>query len=405
MNKRVSRAALIAASFALAACQPQPTGMAPNGTTPGAAATPGMQAMKQIAVGKGPHGMGAAQGFVYNSDTGESRLSVIDTATDAVVTTIPFPDGKPGYVKAFHDGKHVLVTDTQQGTVRVIDPAQGHKVLQTIAVGDGLDKVRIDEDDKRVLLTLTNEPKAVLLTFEADRSKAPARQDFAVGTVAGGQYKHRDGALGHGWIVNPNSGDNHVSLINLATQAVQNVTGGNNPGPVGIGAVGETAVAAIVGNAASNTVTLFDLPGGTPTTLSNVGLSPTDMVVDPQLKRAFITMAGSNEVVAIDYVAKAVVGKVAVGKRPVHIYMAPVMPAATAKLGLLDHPEEALSHELWVGNDDGASVSVVDGESLRLKATVATDQGHHKMAFWGTKAYVSNITANNVSVVDRTKLQ
>ena len=397
----------------LVACQPQNPGL-PGVNTPAAGGTgivgtaegvqPTMQASKQIPVGKGPHGMWAAGGFIYNSDTGENRLSVIDTKTDAVVASVPFPDGTPGYVTAFHDGKHVLVTDTKKGNLLVIDPAQGHKILQTVAVGGGVDKIVVDDDDEQVLVTLTNEAKAVLFTFEHDRALAPTRKDFAVGTVAGGEFKHRDAALDEGWIVNPNSGDNHVSLINLTTGAIQNVMGGNNPGPVGIGTTGETAVAAIVGNAASNTITFFELPGGTPTTLSSVGLSPTAMVVDTQLRRAYLTMSGSNELTVVDYVAKTIVGKVAVGKRPVHVYMAPVMPDA-AKPTLLDHPEEPVSHELWVGNDDGASVTVIDGETLRVKATVATDNGHHKMGFWGTKAYVSNLIATNVSVIDRTAIK
>ncbi len=357
------------------------------GIAPTQPAQPTLQATKQIPVGKSPHGMGATAGFIYNADTGDSRVSVIDAASDAVVATIPFPEGKPGYVKAFHDGKHMLITDTVKGELLVVDPAQGHKVLQRIAVGKGPDKIRVGDDDRRVLVSLTNEANVVVLTFDADRSKAPVRKDFAVGSVAGGTFKHRDAAFAGDWIVCPNSGDNNVSLINLVTGEAKLVTAGNNPGPVAIGLAGAAPVAALVGNAASNTITLFELPGATPTTLSDVGLAPSDIAVDPQLGRAFVSMSGSNELTAVDYVGKKVIGKVPVGKRPVHVYLAPQ------------------SHEVWVGNDDGESVTVVDGETLRVKATVATGKGHHKMAFWGTKAYVSNITDNTVSVVDRAAIE
>lgn len=388
MRKHTLPAAAIATAAVLAACQGQPAAPAP-----GASAAPTLQAIKQIPVGKGPHGMWAASGFVYNSDTGENRMSVIDPATDTVVATIPFPDGTPGYVKPFNDGKHVLVTDTKKGELVVIDPAQGHKIVQTIPVGSGPDKIRVAEDDKQVIVTLTNESKAVLLTFDADRTKAPARKDFAVGSVAGGEFKHRDAAFAGGWVVNPNSGENNVSLIEVGTGAVTTVSGGNNPAPVAIGMSGGKATVAIVGNAASNTISFFDLPGGAATTISDVGLSPSNSEVDSPLGRAFITMAGSNEVAVLDYVGKKLVGKVAVGKRPVHIYLAPPMPGT------------AVSHEVFVGNDDGESVTVFDAETLRVKATVMTDKGHHKMAFVGTKAYISNIAANNVSVIDRTQLK
>jgi len=58
-----------------------------------------------------------------------------------------------------------------------------------------------------------------------------------------------------------------------------------------------------------------------------------------------------------------------------------------------------------VGNDNSASVTVLDGKTLRVKATVATGEGHHKMAFWGTKAYISNIKSNTVAVIDRTQIK
>jgi YVTN family beta-propeller protein len=384
----------LAAAFALTACQTA-TSPVPNQAAGGESAKPALTAAKQIAVGKTPHGMGAAAGFVYNSNIGENTISVIDAATDAVVKTIPVENGTPGYVKAFHDGKTLLVTDTKQGKLMVFDPAQDHKLLQTIDVGPAPDKIRVDGD--QVLVTLVGEAKAVLLTFEADRAKAPTRKDFAIGAANG---EHRDGAFDAGWIVTPNNADNNVSLINLATQAVTNVMGGNNPAPVGVGTTGGAAVAAIVGNTASNTLTVFDLPGGAATTIPGaVGLAPTDMAIDPELHRAYVTMAASNEVAVIDYLAKTLVGKVPTGSRPVHIYMAPVMPTAAAPA-----TPEALSHELWVGNDSGDSVTIFDGVSLRVKATVMTDKGHHKMAFSGAKGYVSNITANNVSVIDRTTL-
>lgn len=393
-------AALVAAL--LAGC-PATAGLAPGVPAPGMSAapsTPQLAALKQIPVGKAPHGAGGAGGFIYNSDVGDARVSVIDAATDVVVTTIPFPGGAPGYVKAFHDEKAVMILDTKQNDLVVIDPAQQHKILQRVPIGIKPDKIRIDGD--RVLVSCAGEGKLVMLAFEADRAKAPGRTEFMIGTNGG---DHRDAAIAKGWLLAPNPGDNNVSVINLVSPTPQTLQAGNGPGPVGIGVSGETAVAAIVGNAASNSITVFELPGFTATTIEGVGLTPTDMQVDSELGRAYVTMAGSNELAVIDYRTKTLVGKVPTGARPVHIYMAPVMPAAAAMRALLDHPEAPVSHELWIGNDAGASVTIVDGQSLRVKATVSTGVGHHKMGFSGAKGYVSNITDNTVSVVDRTQVK
>jgi YVTN family beta-propeller protein len=398
MTQQLSAALSLAlAASLLAACQ---TG-GPTQSTPTGVAGATHQSLKTIPVGAAPHGMWAAAGFVYNSSTGAGKLVVIDAATDAIVKEIPFPDGKPGYVKAFHDGKHVLVTDTQKGQLLVIDPVQDHKVIQTIAVGSGPDKIAVDPaDNKTVFVSLVNEPKVVQLTFAADRSQPPTRKELAVGTVAGEGNKHRAIAYDDGRLVVPNSGENNVNLIDIATGKVDTVSDGNNPGPVGIGVVQGSAKTAIVGNAASNTITLYDLVQGGKTTLSDVGLTPTDMAVDQENGLAYVTMSGSNDVAIIDFVRNQLSIRVPVGNRPVHVYAAPDMPPAA--YGVL---HGAGSHEVWVGNDSDTTVSVVDGLAGKVRATVAVGKGHHKMAFWGTKAYISNIADGTVSVIDRTTLK
>jgi YVTN family beta-propeller protein len=406
--KQITSIALMAAvASAVIGCQGQTQPSNPSqagGQGQTAASAPTLQPLKQITVGKTPHGMTAANGFIYNSNQGAASISVIDPATDTVVKEIPVADGTPGYTKAFHDGKHVLTLDRKNGNLLVIDPAKDHQVIQTISVGLGPDRVLIDEDDKTVMVALTDESKLVQFTFDADRAKVPARKDLAVGSVAPAQSKHRSIDFKHGWAMSPNSGENNISLVNLSAGTTQTVMAGNSPGPVGIGTAAEQAVAALVGNAASNTISLFDLPSYEQTTLSDVGLSPTEMTFDAQLRRAYVTMAGSNDVAVIDYVGKKLIGRVPAGKRPVHIFMAPPMPSAAAYHVAADGTQ-ALSHEIWVGNDDGGSVTVFDGDTLRVKATIMTGNGHHKMAFVGTKAYVSNLIDGTVSVVDRTAIK
>lgn len=390
--------ALTAVVLGLAGCQ------APTSETGVEALTPTSQAMKQIPVGQQPHGIAAAQGFVYCSDSGSAQISVIATESDTVVATVPVPEGEPGYLKSFHDGRHVLALDVRQGQLLVIDPAQGHKVVQIVEVGQRPDRIIVGDDDRTVFIPLAGENKLVRLAFETDRAKAPTRQETAVGLASG---DHRAAAVAGGWAVVPNAGENSTSLIELKTGEVKVVFDGNQPGPVGIGMAGGVAMTAVVGNVASHTISLFALPSGAKTTLSHVGLSPTEMVLDSRLRRAFVTMAGSNEITVVDYAGGTVVGRVAVGKRPVHPFLAPPLPVAGYRVahGTEDHGAvPAPVTEVWVGNDDGASVTVIDGETLRVKATVGTGEGHHKIAFWGSKAYVSNLEANNVSVIERSSI-
>lgn len=388
-------AALVLSAAVLAGCP----GQAP--TTPQAPVV-SLTADSQIPVGGSPHGIAALGGFVYNANTAATAesISVISTATDTVVKELKFPGAAPNYIKAFHDGKHALAIDKKRAMLLMIDPAQDHKLIQEIPLGAGPDKVVIAEDDKTAIVSLTGEAKLLHLTFGADRTQPPVRQEFAVGNVQAAERKHRSVDFAGGWGVVPNSAENNVTLINFTTGATQTVSDGNGPGPVAIGTYDTLPKVAVVGNAASHTVTLYDLPTGAKTTLDGVGLTPTEIVAEDELGRAFVTMAGSNDVAVVDYLNKRLLARLPVGKRPVHIVAAPSLPEA-AGYGVL-HGGHA--YEYWVGNDDGESVSVIDGKAMTVLATVMTGKGHHKLTFSGTKAYVSNITANTVSVIDRLKL-
>lgn len=396
--------ALVAGAL-VAACNNQSPVAANN-------AAPTLQAIKQIACGKTPHGMGAAGGFIYNANTGDGTITVVNGADDSVAGTLTLPNGGvPGTVAAFPDGKNVLAFDTKNNTVMVIDPAQNHKILQNFQLAQTPSNMAIDDDNMNVLVTTTGN-QAYVLTFDAaDRARAPTVKSFAVGNsnaedrAAG--YSGDFGAV-------PSNGDNNVQLINMATGEVKTVSDGNQPTPVAIGKSDDKGVVAIVGNFASQTITFYQLPNGDKKTISGVGLSPEDIALDSDLHRAYLTMSGSNVVTVVDYLEESLVGQVQVGSVPVHIEEAPVLPGATADAaaspakytlkhnGAADAP---LSHELWVGNDKGGSVTVFDGDSLRVKATVTTGKGHHKLAFWGTKAYASNITDNTISVIDRTVIR
>lgn len=385
----------------LAACQAAPA------VSPAAGGPSPQSALKTIAVGKTPHGMGAAGGFVYNSNIADKTISVVDAATDTVAETLTLAaGGVPGYVKAFHDEKAIMVTDTQNGALLVYEPAS-RKLLQTVPVGKGPDKIVVDEDDRTVYVSLTGENKLVALKFADDRSQAPARRELPAGTPSG---EHRAIGLGGGFAAVPDVGDNATSLFNVATGERTVLTGGNAPGPVAIALTDETPLSVVVGNTASNTLSLFPLPSGEAKTLTDVGLTPNDSAVDPGLGRVYVTMAGSNEVAVVDAAAGSLVGKVPTGARPVHIYMAPSLAAADGgntepPAYRLSHAGHELSHELWVGCDTGNVVTVFDGATLAVKATVALGQGHHKMAFTNGKAYLSNITDGTITVIDRATIR
>lgn len=364
--------------------------------------TRSLTAAQTVAVGKNPQGLAVAGGYVYCANHDDGTISVIDTETDAVVKTLPVENGAPGYVRAFPDGKQVLVADTKNGRVLVFDPVQDHKLLQSVEVGAGPDRIVTDNNDNRTAYVgLTGEPKLVRLTFDpVDRAKPPASKSYQVGNVAGAGQTARPIAYESGVVLVPNSLDNNVTLVNVDTGMVAALQDGVQPGPVAIGMSMGIPKAAVVGNVASNTITVFDLVTGGKYPLTGVGLSPADAVADTEQGLAFVSMAGSNEVAVIDYVRPHLAMRLPVGDRPVRLYIAPDLPPAGYRVAHFG----VGSHELWVGNDGGDSVTVIDGATLRPRATVAVGKGHHVMAFFGDKAYVANAADGTVSVVDRRKV-
>jgi YVTN family beta-propeller protein len=71
--------------------------------------------------------------FVYVTNIAGNTVSVIDTATDTIVATVPVGD-RPFGVAVTPNGAFVYVTNADGGTVWVIDTAST-TVIATVPVG------------------------------------------------------------------------------------------------------------------------------------------------------------------------------------------------------------------------------------------------------------------------------
>lgn len=381
------------------ACQAPQSSQPNQPNTPNASAQPGQSTIATIPVGKSPHGIGKVAGFIYNSNSAENTISVIDPKTDKVVKTLTLSEGHPGYIKASHNDKYAFVLNPDAGKIHIFAPGQEHALVQTIEVGKAPDRIQLSADDSKAWVSLAGEAAIAELSFGQGLDKAPSLRKINVGKPADGE-EHRALAQGLGYLATPNSADNNVSLVNLNTGAVSAVTAGNGPSVVGLGSWDNADRSLIIGNSASNTVTLYHLETQIPVTLQDVGQGPTDIAVLPDNTRAFITMAGSNEVAVIDYRQQKVLARIPVGQRPVHIYSVPA--EFSVQHGDEDHNSPQQS-EIWVSNDTGNTISIIDPYGLKLKSTQAVGKGHHKLAFWNQKAYVSNISEATVTVLDRSR--
>ena len=110
-------------TLSLSACQSVPV------STP-TSVTESSQTVTTLAVGKVPHGIAATADFVYNSNTGDKTLSVIDAKRRTVIKTLSFEKGGPSYLKATPD-QQILVLNADAGQVYLLDPQQDHQLIHS----------------------------------------------------------------------------------------------------------------------------------------------------------------------------------------------------------------------------------------------------------------------------------
>ena len=101
----------------------------------------------------------------------------------------------------------------------------------------------------------------------------------------------------------------------------------------------------------------------------------------------YFSLNGENAAGKVDVAARKMVGKVAVGRSPVQVFVTP----GNKTLLVANQTTKASPNN---------TVSLIDTAQFTVAATVKTDKGSHGVAIDGTGkfAYVTNAVANSVSV-------
>lgn len=109
-------------------------------------------AVKTIAVGKRPRGIGLAPdgSAVYVAVSGANHIAVIDPQTLEVVRT--FPSGDDPEAFAVHQNGNIYISNEEDAKASVIDPRDG-KLVAEIEVGIEPEGVAISPDGTRAIVT------------------------------------------------------------------------------------------------------------------------------------------------------------------------------------------------------------------------------------------------------------
>lgn len=255
----------------------------------------------------------------YVTSSLQNTLLVIDTPTNTVDKAVPVGN-RPAGVAVAPGGGFVYVTNYLGGTVSVVDTAT-LTVTATVAVGENPDGVVVTKDGSAVYVThdVTGAGKVSVI----DTTSNTVATTIDVGSAATAIAASSDGT--RMYVVNKLS--NSVSAIDVASRAV---VGSASVGitPHGI-ALTPDGTRAYVTNSQSDTVSVVDLTTLTELQQIGVGDRPISVAVTPDGASAYVTNFDSNTVSVISTASNSVTTSVAVGQRPVGIAINFVPPAAS----------------------------------------------------------------------------
>ncbi len=253
---------------------------ATNTILPGSVAIPGVPSFSVVR---------GDQSLVYVSSLVTGQVTVIETLTNTIVTTIPVGAGAAG-LDMTTDGTRLYVA-TATG-IRVVETAT-NTVVATIPVGgngESLD-VALSPDGTRAIASQHNGNTAVLIDTVTNAVIAT----IVVGSDPNEVTFSRDGSLAYV----SNFGSNTVSVIDVATQAVTaTIAVGTPPRDLELSLAGTHLY---VANLGSHNISVIDTATNTVVqTFLSGGNQPVGIAFSPDGQRVYVSNLGSNTVAIFD---------------------------------------------------------------------------------------------------------
>ncbi|MCC6847473.1 MAG: YncE family protein [Deltaproteobacteria bacterium] len=291
-------------------------------------------------------GVACAAPFAYVVNHGDGTVSVLDTASSAVVATVPV--GSQPLGAAVHPaGTRVYVTNqvTPNGTVSVLDTAT-NAVVATVPVGAGPsgvavklpgDRVYVTNRDDKTVSVIDTATNAVVATIAVDNNPLGIAIDPS-GTPA--------------YVVN--KGSNSVSVIDTVANVVSGtIAVGNDPSQVAVAPGGRQVY---VSNASNASVSVIDSAARAVVATVAVGSIPEGLVLDPTGAWLYVANSGPNSVSVVDTADRTVAATVDVGFTPFAIGMRPdgarafVLNRQSADVSVLDTASNTVTDTVEVGS-------------------------------------------------------
>jgi YVTN family beta-propeller protein len=297
-----------------------------------------------------------AQPFTYIPNFDDGTVSVINTATDTVISTVPVAVG-PTSVVAHPDGNRVYVTHGQSGgnKISMIDTFTNTIAATFASGGINPEGAAIHPDGTR--LYVTNSGDGVLTVIDTTTNQI-------IATVRGmndplGVAVHPDGT----WVyVGSSSIGQPVSVIDAAQNTVIESVDTGSPTQL---AVHPDGTRVYVTNLNYGNVSVIDTVTHTVKTTIRVGLEPYGVASHPDGTRVYVGNRGDYTMSVIDTTTDTVIATVSLAAGPCHVAVHP------------DGTRVYVAHEIPMGN----SISVIDTIANTVTGTIMVGSGPQGIAF------------------------
>ncbi|MDF2433866.1 MAG: hypothetical protein JWP44_3497 [Mucilaginibacter sp.] len=284
-------------------------------------------------------GTPVGSGFAYIVNSGSNSVSVINTATSAVVATIPV-GSNPNSVCVDPNYNEVYVVNNSSNTVSVINTLT-NTIKATISVGPSPWSVTVSQDGSRAYVADggNNDVEVINTTTNTVMVTIPA------GTNPNALAVSPNGSLIY--VNNSNS----VTVINTSTNAVvATIPVGSAPQAILITPDGSKVYEA---NYASNNVYVINTATNTVAGIIPVGVNPGGGSMSPDGSLVYIANEGSNSVSVISTATNAVINTIPVGASP---WGVSVRPDGT---------------QIYVANSGSNTISVVNASTNAIISTIS----------------------------------
>jgi YVTN family beta-propeller protein len=284
--------------------------------------------VREIAVSPNPHGIVPSPdgSRFYVSSESKDVLDVVDRGTATIIRRVPIGT-RPNNVAITRDGKRVYVCIRGESWVDIVDTASLEKI-KSVPVGKGPHNIYRTPDGEHMIATSMDDQKLTLINVRTEEPEASIPLDGVPRPLA--IDANPDGIIARLF----------VQLSNLHGFAVVDYASRKitdrillPPAPAGASPLIPATFSHGIGIAPdhktlwvtsllNNSVSVFSLPQLQLITTIPVGRGPDWLTFTPDGRQCFVSNAGGNSVSAIDTITLKEVAKIPVGKVPKRIIAA-----------------------------------------------------------------------------------